>query len=136
MSIKVRMYELDMLGHLNHAVYHSYGEVARIEAFERAAGGSNAFDEQRIAPVLLSATINFLREIRLGETVDVTADARFGAGKTFEIEQFIYKADGTVSAELTCTVGLMDLERRKLVEDPRGHFERAGYDLKALSTAE
>ncbi|TNC21395.1 acyl-CoA thioesterase [Amycolatopsis alkalitolerans] len=135
-QIKVRMYELDMLGHLNHAVYHSYGEVARIEMLERAGGGSTSFGEQNISPVLLSSTINYRSEIRMGETVDVTCDTRFGSGKSFQMELFIYKADGTVSADITCTVGLMDLDRRKLVDDPRSRFEQAGYDLKVLSTAE
>ncbi|WP_236795327.1 thioesterase family protein [Amycolatopsis sp. GM8] len=135
-QIKVRMYELDMLGHLNHAVYHSYCEVARIEGLAKAAGGATPIEEQHIAPVLLASTITYRREIRMGETVEVTADATFGPGKTFQIEHRIYKADGTVSAELVCTIGLMDLARRKLVDDPRGRFERAGYDLKVLSTAE
>ena len=40
------------------------------------------------------------------------------------------------SPELTVTLGMMDLQRRKLVDDPRGRLERAGYDLKVLSTAE
>lgn len=135
MQIKVRLYELDPLGHLNHAVYHSYAEVARIECMTQAQGSTNIHDEG-VAPVLLASSINYRREIRMGETVDVTCDLKFGTGKTFEIEQNIYKADGTLSAELTLTLGVMDLQRRKLIEDPRGRFERAGYDLKAMSTAE
>lgn len=135
-QIKVRSYELDPLGHLNHAVYHSYGEVARLECLEHAAQSGTDLHNEGVAPVLLASTITYRREIRMGETVEVTCDVKFGTGKTFEIEQTIYKADGTVSAELTCTVGVMDLERRKLIEDPRGRFERAGYDLKAMSSAE
>ncbi|GHF80204.1 acyl-CoA thioester hydrolase [Amycolatopsis bartoniae] len=136
MQIKVRLYELDPLGHLNHAVYHSYAEVARLEAFERAARGSKALEEQKIAAVLLASNISYRREIRRGETVEVTCDVKFGTGKTFQMEQQIVKLDGTLSAELLVTVGLMDLERRKLVDDPRGRFERAGFDLKLLSTSE
>jgi acyl-CoA thioester hydrolase len=136
MQIKTRLYEMDPLGHLNHAVYHSYAEVARIELIGLAAGGSTALAEENISPVLLASTINYRREIRLGETVDVTCDTKFGTGKTFAMEQQILKADGTLSAELSLTLGMMDLERRKLVDDPRGRFERAGYDLKLLSTAE
>ncbi|GAB2960893.1 acyl-CoA thioesterase [Amycolatopsis acidiphila] len=136
MQIKVRLYELDPLGHLNHAVYHSYAEVARIECMEQASRGSTVLHDERVSPVLLASSINYRREIRMGETVEVTCDAKFGTGKSFQIEHHIRKLDGTLSAELTCTVGLMDLERRKLVEDPRGRFERAGYDMAVLSTAE
>lgn len=136
MQIKARLYEMDPLGHLNHAVYHSYAEVARIEMMEQAAGDGRALRDENVATVLLASTISYRREIRMGETVDVTCDTKFGTGKTFGMEQLILKTDGTLSAELNLTLGLMDLERRKLVEDPRGRFERAGYDLKLLSTAE
>ncbi|ROS39963.1 acyl-CoA thioester hydrolase [Amycolatopsis thermoflava] len=129
-EIKVRHYELDTLGHLNHAVYHSYGEVARIEAMELAGGGK--LREENVSPVLLESHIVFRREIRGGETVYATCEAKFGTGKTFRMTNNILKADGTLSAEITSTLGLMDLERRKLVEDPRGRFERAGVDLSVL----
>jgi acyl-CoA thioester hydrolase len=131
--IKVRHYELDTLGHLNHAVYHSYGEVARLELLEQAGALRGL---PGVAAVLLESHIVFRREIRAGDEVDVTCDAKFGSGKTFSMDTNIVKADGTLAAEITCTLGLMDLERRKLVADPRGRFAEAGADLKLLSTAE
>lgn len=135
-QIKVRLYELDPLGHLNHAVYHSYAEVARLEALEKAEGGGGGLRGQNISSVLLESHINYRRELRAGDVVEVTCDAKFGSGKTFQIAQKILKLDGTLSAELTCTLGLMDLERRKLVDDPRGRFEAAGFDLSVLSSAQ
>jgi acyl-CoA thioester hydrolase len=133
--IKVRHYELDTLGHLNHAVYHSYGEVSRLELLE-AAGGLEGFTEAKLASVLLETHVVFRRELRAGDEVDVTCDVKFGSGKTFKMDSTIRKVDGTLAAEITCTLGLMDLERRKLVEDPRGKFVAAGADLKLLSTSE
>lgn len=135
-QIKVRLYELDPLGHLNHAVYHSYGEVARIELMEAAAGEHDRLRDENVAPVLLASQISYRRELRMGDVVDVTCDYKFGTGKSFEAVQTITKVDGTLSAEITCTLGLMDLGRRKLVENPRGRLEQAGYDLTLLSTAE
>jgi acyl-CoA thioester hydrolase len=132
--IKVRTYELDSLGHLNHAVYHQYGEVSRLELFE-TAGDAN-LREARLAPVLLESTIVYRRELRAGDVVDVTCDTSFGEGKVFWMTSRILKLDGTLSAEIKCTLGLMDLDKRKLVPDPRGQFEQAGLDLKVLSTAE
>ncbi|MDQ7805544.1 acyl-CoA thioesterase [Amycolatopsis sp. A133] len=131
--IKVRHYELDTLGHLNHAVYHSYGEVARLELFERSGALQGLGN---VAAVLLETHVVFRRELRAGDEVDVTCDVKFGSGKTFKMDSEIIKPDGTLAAEITCTLGLMDLEIRKLVADPRGRFEAAGTDLKVLSTAE
>ena len=131
-QITVRTYELDALGHLNHAVYHAYAEVARVEAFD-AAGGRDQLHEEKKGSVVLAATISYRREVRYGETVEITTQAKFGSGKTFQIEHKIYKPDGTLSAELMVTMGLMDLARRKLVEDPRGQFERAGCNMSILT---
>jgi acyl-CoA thioester hydrolase len=135
-QIKIRHYELDTLGHLNHAVYHSYGEVARIEAIEKASGGHDGLLAENLSAVLLESHIVYRRELRGGDVVDVTAKFEFGSGKTFHTKHGIIKLDGTVAAEITCTLGLMDLERRKLVDDPRGRFERAGFDLKILTTSD
>jgi acyl-CoA thioester hydrolase len=134
--VKVRHYELDTLGHLNHAVYHSYAEVARLELMELAGGLAGGMHEAKLASVLLESHISFRRELRAGDVVEVTCDTKFGSGKTFRMDSNMYKLDGTLAAEITCTLGLMDLERRKLVEDPRARFVLAGVDPKVLSTAE
>ncbi len=124
--IKVRHYELDTLGHLNHAVYHQYGEVARLEWFEAVGGAGSGLREAKLAPVLLESNIRFRKELRAGDVVDVTCVVSFGAGKTFRMDNEIRKIDGTLSAEINSTVGVLDLVRRKLVDDPRGQFVRAG----------
>lgn len=130
-EVKVRHYELDTLGHLNHAVYHSYAEIARLELMEQAGPDAN-LREQSIAPVLLDSHISFRREIRSGETVRVGADTKFGSGKTFRMDSVITKPDGSLAAEITCTLGLMHLEQRRLVDDPQGRFAAAGFDTDAL----
>ncbi|HET9140360.1 acyl-CoA thioesterase [Actinophytocola sp.] len=134
-SIEVRTYELDPLGHLNHAVYHQYAEVARSKAFEAAGCRWDTLFEARTAPVLLSTTVNFRRELRKGDVVAVSCSAKFGTGKTFQLTQHITKADGALAAEITCTMGLMDLEARRLVADPAAVLAAAGADLSALAQA-
>ncbi|MQA11193.1 MAG: thioesterase [Pseudonocardiaceae bacterium] len=131
--IAVRTYELDSLGHVNQAVYHSYAEVARTELFRAAGCRMDWLAERKIGPVLLESTITFRRELRADDEVDVSADVKFGAGKTFRMDSTITKVDGSTSAEITCTIGLMDLRERKLVTDPREAFVSAGTDLSVLS---
>lgn len=135
-QIKVRHYELDTLGHLNHAVYHSYAEVARLELLEKAGGMSERMRQAQLASVLLESRISFRRELRAGDIVDVTCQPQFGSGKTFQLDSNIYKADGTLSAEITCTLGLMDLQRRKLVADPRQRLADEGVALDVLAPVE
>jgi acyl-CoA thioester hydrolase len=131
--IEVRGYELDALGHVNHAVYHQYAEVARTKAFAAAGCDWDSLVARRIAPVLLTTTVNFRRELRAGDEVDVSCVAKFGDGKTFTLEQMITKADGTLSAEVYCVLGMMDLDARKLHADPRAVLESAGFDVAAMN---
>ncbi len=131
--IVVRSYELDALGHVNHAVYHQYAEVARMSGFTAAGCAWDGLVDRRIAPVLLSTTVNFRRELRAGEHIEVSCEVKFGTGRTFDVDSMITKADGTVAAEVYCIVGLMDLEARKLVTDPRAALESRGFDASILT---
>lgn len=131
--IEVRGYELDALGHVNHAVYHQYAEVARTKGFAAAGCDWDVLSQRRTAPVLLSTTVNFRRELRVDDEIDVTCVAKFGDGKTFTLEQMITKADGTLSAEVYCVLGMMDLDARKLHADPRAVLESAGFDITKMN---
>jgi acyl-CoA thioester hydrolase len=128
----VRSYELDTLGHVNHAVYHQYAEVARMSAFAAAGCDWDGMAGRRVAAVLLSTTVNFRRELRAGDHIEVTCAIKFGTGKTFNLDSMILKADGTVAAEVYCVTGLMDLDARKLLTDPRAALESAGFDASKL----
>jgi len=125
-EIAVRSYELDALGHVNQAVYHQYAELARVAAFEAAGVSFDTLIREQTSPVMLASQISFRRELRAGDTVTVTCETKFGSGKTFQMDQKILKADGTLSAELSSTIGLMDLRARKLIAGPREVLEAAG----------
>ncbi|EIE97750.1 acyl-CoA thioesterase [Saccharomonospora glauca] len=133
--IKVRHYELDSLGHVNHAVYHQYGEIARTELFDKAGGLEGELRQRGMAPVLLESHIVYRRELRAGDVVDVSCRTKFGDGKVFWMDSDIVKTDGTLSAEIRCTLGLMDLNLRKLVAEPRKRFAEAGLDVDLLGGA-
>jgi len=134
--LQVRSYELDTLGHVNHAVYHQYGEVARVAGFEAAGCDWNSLVAKGTAPVLLSTTVNFRRELRMGEHFEVSCEVRFGEGKSFHLDSTIIKDDGAVSAEVICVLGIMDLDARRLVQDPRGALEAAGFQPEVLAPAQ
>lgn len=125
--IAVRAYELDALGHVNQAVYHSYAEHARTELLTAVGLPVGEVLAAGMAPVLLVAEMRYLSELRAGDEVDVSAAMRFGEGRTFQVDSAMTRPDGTVSAEFTGRFGLLDLEIRRLVADPRGR-------LRALST--
>lgn len=120
--IRVRGYELDAHGHVNQAVYTQYAEHARWE-FLRAAGVSaDDLVASGLGPALLKTTIRFRHELRAGDEVDVSCTFEWRYGKLFELVQNFRLPDATPVAELTGTIGLIDLTTRKLVADPRSRF--------------
>ena len=121
-TISVRAYEIDGNGHVNAAVYLQYAEHARWE-FLRAAGiDLAALAGRGVGPVFLETVLRYRDELRYPDTVAVTCGMRWGAGKTFRVEQRLRRPDGSPVAEVDSVGGLIDLTSRKLVERPAEHY--------------
>lgn len=101
--------ELDALGHVNQAVYHRYGERSRAGLFRAAGCDFQGLIDQGVGVVLLESTMRYLAELR--------------------------RADGTVSGELHCTLGLLDLRARRLLADPRERLLAVAGDPALLDGA-
>ncbi|MGV9820690.1 acyl-CoA thioesterase [Nocardia xishanensis] len=121
-SVVVRGYELDVQGHLNQAVYLQYAEHARWELLRAAGIAQEKLITAGIGPVVLENTIKYFRELRGGDEVTISCEFEWGAGKIFRMHQQIRKLDGTVSAEVSVTGGVLDLTERKLVAEPAERF--------------
>ncbi|ATL68399.1 acyl-CoA thioesterase [Nocardia terpenica] len=120
--VTVRGYEIDVNGHLNQAVYHQYAEHARWENMRAAGLTPDKLAAAGLGPVVLESTVKYLRELHIGDEVTVTSAFEWTEGKIFRMSQQIVKLDGTVSADFTVTLGLLDLSARKLVPDPIERF--------------
>jgi acyl-CoA thioester hydrolase len=117
--VTVRGYETDTQGHLNQSVYLQYAEHARWE-YLRAAGIRQAdLVAKGVGPVVLETTIKYLRELRAGDSVDISCAFSWRAGKTFQVVQRLVREDGVLAAEITGVGGILDLAERRLVPDPR-----------------
>jgi acyl-CoA thioester hydrolase len=116
--VTVRSYEIDSNGHVNHAVYHQYGEYARTEHMRMAGFTPAAALERGMGMVLLESRIRFLRELVLGDEVEITSDVEFGTGKAFHIEHRMRRGDGEPVAEISCVLGLLDTTARRLLPEP------------------
>ncbi|MCX4765898.1 acyl-CoA thioesterase [Streptomyces sp. NBC_01275] len=126
--ITVRGYETDVQGHVNQSVYINYAEHARWSWLQAAGITQSGLRDRGVGPVGLETTIRYRRELLAGDEIDVTCSFEWGDGKTFRIQQTISKADGTVAAELTSVGGLLDLEKRRLVANPRDCFRELASD--------
>jgi len=130
--VTVRSYEIDSLGHVNHAVYHQYGEHARSEHLLAAGYTMAAQRASGTGVVMLESRIRYLRELTFGEEVEVTSDIEFGTGKAFRIEHVILRADGGQAAEISCVFGLFDTNARRLLPEPGARFDAELLDRPEL----
>ncbi|NWJ70931.1 acyl-CoA thioesterase [Pseudonocardia sp. ICBG1122] len=137
--IGVRSYEMDVNGHVNHAVYHQYGEHARMEHFRAAGLSQHALGAHGLTIVLLSTTVHFRAELRAGDELLIDSVIAFTARKPFTMSHRIVRvaaADGDrtddLAAEVECTLGVLDTTTRRLVADPHGRLVAASSDPALL----
>jgi acyl-CoA thioester hydrolase len=73
-EIRVRFNELDPYGHVNHAVYVSWFEEARIRAMADVGIDLHAFTEAGVLFVITGITVDYLAPAVAGDVVTVTSE--------------------------------------------------------------
>lgn len=123
--IGVRSYETDVNGHVNHAVYHQYAEHARMEHLRAAGLSQSTLDAAGITVVLLSTTVGFRAELRVGEQVRIDSEVEFTGRKPFTMRHRLVRVadehgtpDDVLAAEAECVLGVLDVATRRLVAEP------------------
>lgn len=98
--LRVRSYELDAFGHVNHAVFFNYLEQARFDALE--AGGFPAAELARRgwSVVVVHAEADFRREALQGDELRVLTRVARARRTSMRIEQSVVREpDGEPVAE-------------------------------------
>jgi YbgC/YbaW family acyl-CoA thioester hydrolase len=114
--ILIREAHLDTFGHVNNATYMALYEEARWEIITANGYGLKTVQELKQGPVILDASIKFLRELKLREEITITSEMVHYTGRVGQIKQQMLKTDGAVASEALFTMGLFDLAQRKLIE--------------------
>jgi acyl-CoA thioester hydrolase len=115
-TIGLRWRDMDMLGHLNQAVYHELLEEGRGALFTSLDGASFPF-------VLVRVELDYRQEVRKdhGSVEVITRVERVGA-KSVTIAHEIVRADGVVAAEGKSVLVAWDPQgrgSRQLTDDER-----------------
>jgi acyl-CoA thioester hydrolase len=120
-KMDVRAYDVDSQGHLNSAIYQSYAEHARWSYLLSIGITPKALIGSGVGPVFLELAMRFRHELLFGDAVDVTCafvPREDGSTRTFKVLQQFVLPDDTIAAELECVCGLLDLDKRKLIDNP------------------
>lgn len=70
-EVTVRSYELDALGHVNHAVYLNYLELARYDALEAGGFPAAALAREGWSIVVVRAELEYLRPCFQGDVLRI-----------------------------------------------------------------
>ncbi len=112
----VRWADCDVNGHMRNTSYSEYGTDTRVSFLAEGGFTFESFVDHRVGPVLLHEALDYMREVRLGEVieVDLTILGLSPDGARFKFEHDIWLPNKKKAALIVLAGGWMDLDRRKL----------------------
>lgn len=108
---------LDTFGHVNNAAYLTLYEEARWDFITKNNLGLKEILEKKVGPVLLDLNLTFKAELKNREKIKIVSQARPEMRNKYVmiLDQKMIKENGKVASTMTLSVGMVDLEARKLV---------------------
>jgi acyl-CoA thioester hydrolase len=118
-AIGLRWADLDPNGHVRHSVYYDWGAMARVSYLERKGVGLAWMAANRIGPVLFREEARFLRELRLGDEleIDLQIAGASADGRKWKMRHQILRG-AEVAAIIEVDGAWLDLRARKIVVPP------------------
>ncbi len=125
-EITILEHHLDTFGHVNNAVYLEMYEEARWDFITKNNLGLNEILATKVGPVLLDLQLTFKAELKLREKIKIVSQAKPEMRNKYvmQLEQKMIKEDGKIASFITISVGMMDLNARKLIA-PSAEWSKA-----------
>ncbi len=119
-TYETRWSDADANGHVRHTVYPELCAEARVGWLRDAGYGWERFVAEGLGPVLLREEIDYRRELRLGEAVevDLAAVGLSPDGGRWRLRHGLRRGDGELVAEVLVVGGWLSLAERRLVPAP------------------
>ena len=122
--------QLDVFGHVNNAVYLQLYEDARWDFIEKGGYGHQRIVKDQLGPVILNLNLTFKKELRNQERIIIESTLESTKGsKLMIIRQVMIKMDKSVASSLVLTMGIMDLQKRRLITPPSDWMKAVGRNL-------
>ena len=115
---QVKEQYLDSFGHVNNAAYLTLYEEARWQLITENGYGLAVVQEKKKGPVVLDVSIRFKRELLNREFVTIRSQTESVSGKIMRMKQTMVKDNGEIASEAIFTFGVIDMEKRRLIEPP------------------
>jgi acyl-CoA thioester hydrolase len=129
-SLKILEHHLDTFGHVNNATYLQIYEEARWDLLAQNNHGIDKIVASRIGPVILDLHLIFKAELINREEIKIITVAKKEMRNKYVmvLEQKMLKADGKVASTLELSIGLMNLDKRKLVPPTKEWMTALGVE--------
>jgi acyl-CoA thioester hydrolase len=111
---------MDFNAHMANTAYLNMGADTRLAFFQAHGFPVAEFHRQRFGPVVFKDELEYFKELRLMDAVEVTLEAAGLStdGSRFRLRDTFFNEAGQMCARLTTTGAWLDLEARKLRMPP------------------
>jgi acyl-CoA thioester hydrolase len=112
---EIRWSDLDANGHVNYSTYINAAGDVRYHFFGEQGFPPERFAQLGVGPVYTAIHAEFLREVRLGETVTITytVSGFSPQGSRWKVHHNILKSNGKKAVSLEIEGVILDLTTRK-----------------------
>jgi acyl-CoA thioester hydrolase len=116
-TYEIRWSDLDANGHVNYSAYVNAAGDVRFRFFGEHGFSPDKFAQLGVGPVFTALHIEFLREVRMGETVSITfaLSGLSPQGGRWKVHHDILKSNGKKAVDLDVEGVVLDLTLRKPV---------------------
>ena len=125
-AVLIREHHLDTFGHVNNAKYLEIFEDARWELISRDGFSLEEIHKKQIGPIVLGVDVQFKKEIKVREEINVTTQCISYEGKVGKLVQKMIKKNGDEACVAIFTFGLFDFKVRKLISPTSDWFKAIG----------
>lgn len=127
-KIEVRFADLDVMGHVNNAIFLNYFEQGRMSFFSQRIGDS--WDWNKYGIIVARNEIDYLTPVLLHDEVYVTAEYGTFGNKSFQMSMLVYKLEK--GQKVDCARGLVtvvcfDYQQKKTIPVPEA-WRKAAKD--------
>lgn len=116
---------LDAFGHVNNAIYLELYEEARWDFLTKNSYGLDKILKERLAPVIIDLKVSYKKEIKNRTKIKILTNfVDMKNPLVMILEQKMINEDEQVVSTKELTMGIMDLDKRRLVR-PNDEWKRA-----------
>lgn len=99
-TVEIRFADLDMMGHVNNAIYFTYMEVSRAKYWDKAVH----WDWIKTGVVIGKANIDYIKPILLDDKIHIYVRTSRIGNSSFDLEYLIVKEQ--LGKEILCSKGM------------------------------